>query len=56
LRKLMEEIEQFRVEAGDARLAKEQEGALRHVDASKLPPAYRDRIQKYFQRLSEAPE
>jgi len=56
LRKLLEEIEQFRVEMGDARLAKEQEGALRHVDASKLPPAYRDRIQKYFQRLSEAPE
>lgn len=56
LRKLLEEIEQFRVEMSDARLAKEQANALRHVDVSKLPPAYRDRIQRYFQRLSEVPE
>lgn len=56
LRRLLEEIEQFRVEMGEARLARENERALRHVDAAKLPAAYRDRIQRYYQRLSEAPE
>jgi hypothetical protein len=53
LRKLLEEIEQFRVEASQRSLAKKDDPRLEHVDPSKLPPAYRDRIQKYFQKLAE---
>lgn len=53
LRKLLEEIERFRVEMNDARLAKGESLDVRHIDASKLPPAYRERIQRYFQKLSE---
>lgn len=52
LRKLMDAIERFRVELTDARLAA-ADPRLRHVDAARLPPAYRDRIERYFRRLSE---
>lgn len=53
LRKLMDAIERFRVELTDARLTADADPLLRHVDADRLPAAYRDRIQRYFQRLSE---
>lgn len=53
IRKLMDAIERFRVELTDARLTAGQDPRLRHVDAGRLPAAYRDRIQRYFQRLSE---
>ena len=53
VRKLMDAIERFRVELTDARLAAADDPRLRHVDAERLPAAYRDRIQRYFQRLSE---
>jgi hypothetical protein len=53
IRKLMDAIERFRVELTDARLTADQDPRLRHVDVDRLPAAYRDRIQRYFQRLSE---
>jgi hypothetical protein len=53
LRKLMDEIERFRVETSEARLGKPADPGLRHLDPSRLPPAYRDRIQRYFEKLSE---
>lgn len=56
LKKLLEQIEQFRVEMSDQRLARSQQPDLRHIDLSRVPPAYRDRIQRYFQKLSEQPQ
>jgi hypothetical protein len=53
IRKLMDAIERFRVELTDARLGAADDPRIRHVDAERLPAAYRDRIQRYFQRLSE---
>lgn len=55
LRKLLDEIEQFRLEMSDRRLARAKEQGLRHIDPSKLPPAYRERIQRYFEKLAEQP-
>jgi hypothetical protein len=52
LKKLRDDIEQFRSEVGDAqRMA--QDRTVRHIDPSRLPASYRDRIQRYFKRLSE---
>lgn len=56
LKKLLEQIEQFRVEMSDRRLAHSERADLRHIDLSRVPPAYRDRIQRYFQKLSEQPQ
>jgi hypothetical protein len=53
IRKLVDAIERFRVELTDARLTADQDPRLRHADVDRLPAAYRDRIQRYFQRLSE---
>jgi hypothetical protein len=56
LKKLREQIEQFRVEMSDRRSAASEQPDLRHIDLSRVPPAYRDRIQRYFQKLSEQPQ
>jgi hypothetical protein len=53
LKKLMAELENFSSEVKDPTL-KTNETAVTSVDASKLPPAYRGRIEKYFRKLSEA--
>jgi hypothetical protein len=53
LRKLLDEIERFRVETGQASLARRDRPDLRHTDAARLPAAYRDRIERYFEMLSE---
>jgi len=53
LKKLREEIEQYRVEVKD-RVEREADKALvTRVDPTRLPAAYRDRIQRYFRKLSE---
>jgi len=52
LKKLMEEIERFRAELTDAS-ERTSLGAMEHVDPARLPAAYRERIQKYFKKLSE---
>jgi hypothetical protein len=53
MRRLVEQIERFRVEMGDPGRAQGRDARARHIDPAHLPPAYRDRIQRYFQQLSE---
>jgi hypothetical protein len=52
LKKLLDELQHFSVESID-RLAKKDEPEVTNIDPSRLPAAYRGRIQKYFQKLSE---
>ena len=53
LKKLLEQLQHFSVETSEKRTEKDEKAELTNIDPSKLPPAYRGRIQKYFQRLSE---
>jgi len=52
LRKLLSELQHFSIESSD-HLAKRDDPEVTNIDPAKLPPAYRGRIQKYFQKLSE---
>ena len=52
LRKLLSELQHFSVESTD-RLAKKDDPEVTNIDPARLPLAYRGRIQKYFQKLSE---
>jgi hypothetical protein len=52
LKKLMDELQHFSVETADLG-KKEDKPELTNIDPTRLPPAYRGRIQKYFQKLSE---
>ena len=53
LKKLANELQHFSVESAD-RLARAGDKAeMTHVDPSQMPPTYRARIQKYFEKLSE---
>ena len=53
LKKLMAELQHFSVETADRMARKEDKPEVTNIDPARLPPAYRGRIQKYFQRLSE---
>lgn len=53
LKKLMDEIKNFSVEIADAGQEKPEHAEMTHIDPSKLPPAYRGRIERYFKKLSE---
>jgi len=53
LRKLMEELQHFSVEVSDRQVKKDDQPEVTNIDPTRLPPAYRGRIQKYFQKLSE---
>ena len=53
LKKLMDEIQNFRAETAEADVKKKDKEAMLHIDLSKLPPEYRDRVERYFQKLSE---
>ena len=53
LKQLMNELQHFSVETADQMARKEDKPEVTNIDPSTLPPAYRGRIQKYFQRLSE---
>ncbi|MGO8931610.1 MAG: hypothetical protein ACLQU3_32555 [Limisphaerales bacterium] len=53
LRKLISELEHFSVETSDQMARREDKPEVTNIDPSRLPPAYRGRIQKYFERLSE---
>jgi hypothetical protein len=53
LKKLREEIEHFRVEAKDQGEREADKALLTRVDPKRLPATYRDRIQRYFRKLSE---
>ena len=49
----MEELQHFSMEAAEQLASREDKPELTHIDPAKLPPAYRGRIQKYFEKLSE---
>ena len=53
LKRLLEEIEQLRVQIADAGLEKPKDPSMTHIDPSRLPATYRERIQRYYQKLSE---
>lgn len=53
LRKLISELEHFTAETTDQLALKEDKSEVTNIDPTRLPPAYRGRIQKYFQKLSE---
>jgi hypothetical protein len=53
LKKLMDELQHFSVETSDQLARKQDKPEVTNIDAARLPPAYRGRIQKYFQKLSE---
>jgi hypothetical protein len=53
LKKLMDQLEHFSVETSDQLANKQDKPDVANIDPARLPPAYRGRIQKYFQKLSE---
>jgi hypothetical protein len=53
LKKLMDELQRFSVEMKSQEAKKEEKVEVTNIDPARLPPAYRGRIQKYFQKLSE---
>jgi hypothetical protein len=53
LRKLINELQHFSVETVDQMSKREDKPEVTNIDPTRLPPAYRGRIQKYFQKLSE---
>ena len=53
LKKLLTELQHYSVETSDRLAKKEDKPEVSNIDPSRLPPAYRGRIQKYFEKLSE---
>jgi hypothetical protein len=53
LKKLLDELHQFSVETSEKSAEKPGAPRITNIDPSRLPPEYRGRIQKYFQKLSE---
>jgi hypothetical protein len=53
LKKIMEQLQHFSVETTDHLAKKDDKPDVTNIDPTRLPPAYRGRIQKYFQKLSE---
>jgi hypothetical protein len=53
LKKLMDELRHFSVETSDRLAKNEDKPEVTNIDPTRLPPAYRGRIQKYFEKLSE---
>ena len=53
LKKLMDELQHFSVETSERLARKEDKPDITNIDPTRLPPAYRGRIQRYFQKLSE---
>ena len=55
LKKLMEALQMFSVENFEPSQQPER-ADVSNIDPTKMPPTYRARIQKYFQKLSEQPQ
>ena len=53
LRKLINELRHFSVETADQMERNQVKPEVTNIDPTRLPPAYRGRIQKYFEKLSE---
>ena len=52
LKKMMDQLRNFSIEIADKRDQNEKPD-MTNIDPSHLPPAYRGRIEKYYQKLSE---
>jgi hypothetical protein len=52
-RKLLEQLQKLSAEVADRRPAKEEKPQVTNIDAARVSPTYRARVEKYFQRLSE---
>ena len=53
LKKLTTQLQHYSVETSDKLAKKDDKPEVSNIDPSRLPPAYRGRIQKYFEKLSE---
>ena len=53
LKQLMSELQHFSFETADQMERRQDKPEVTNIDPTRLPPAYRGRIQKYFQKLSE---
>ncbi len=53
IKKLLEQLQRFSVETSEQLAKEEDQPEVTNIDPARLPPAYRGRIQKYFQKLSE---
>jgi hypothetical protein len=53
LKKLLAELQSLSVETAQQLAKKEDKPEVTNIDPTRLPPAYRGRIQKYFEKLSE---
>lgn len=53
LKKLIDQIQNLRIEMDDKKMEKPDKEELSHIDPSKLPAEYRERVERYFQKLSE---
>ena len=53
LKKLLDALQHFSVETSEQIAKEDDRPEVSNIDPSHLPPAYRGRIQKYFQKLSE---
>ncbi len=55
LQKLVSSIQSLRREASATGETPDEDPDLFNIDPSRLPPAYRRSIEKYFEKLSEQP-
>jgi hypothetical protein len=53
IQRLIEQLENLSVELVEVPSEEPGEPEIRHIDPEKLPQAYRERIRKYFEKLSE---
>jgi hypothetical protein len=53
LKRLAAELQRFSIETADAAAKKDRPAEVTNIDPSRLPPAYRGRIENYFKKLSE---
>jgi hypothetical protein len=53
LKKLLDEIESFRVELSEKKQREELQGEVSHAQAPKISPLYRERVEAYYRKLSE---
>jgi hypothetical protein len=53
LKALLDQLKRFSTETSVKLAKKDDQPQVGNIDPAKLPPAYRGRIQKYFQKLSE---
>lgn len=53
LRKLVDRLEAYRLEMADHQRATPDDPKLLHVDPSKVPTEFRERVRRYFEKLSD---